>query len=518
MKTLITKVMGKKVSFKTIENNLQRNWAKKGPIKVVDMADGYFLVYFSCEDDYNHALFEVPWRVADHYLLIQRWSKLFFQEAAMLSKVAVWLRIPKLPLELYNAEFLWRIGSSLGTMLKIDRLTSIHSRGKFARICVELDLDKPLFSHILIRGHKLFLEYEGLHQICFKCGCYGHKSEHCQDKLEPKIQSTINNMSTTTNMDETTTSLEKVTMTEKVETVQQVQLPQERIVKDINGAIPTITEESIKEDSIDASFGPWNIVQRKVRNNTKSSSKIPYHKPKIEGPQSKLVEHVVMGNPSKKLPHDNMKYDKVTRVTPNNSKGSQVVGSTTTNEAHVQQHTRPHENSFDEKPNNKLLPKQPLVQRVRNPLAGKNSQRKQYKEKKSVSTLKPPFIPKEKFIPKPLVDATKANDTPKVDRVGKQDNFQILENIRIMERTLPKDFVFSSLPSDPLADAMVETDAETLTLAEKLKNQRIMHVKSPTTTSPKSNEVGAMDIEEKNLESGLKIDTGTRSQFSPNNH
>jgi hypothetical protein len=50
MKTLITKVMGKKVSFKTIENNLQRNWAKKGPIKVVDMADGYFLVYFSCED------------------------------------------------------------------------------------------------------------------------------------------------------------------------------------------------------------------------------------------------------------------------------------------------------------------------------------------------------------------------------------------------------------------------------------------------------------------------------------
>ncbi|WJX61272.1 hypothetical protein P8452_46381 [Trifolium repens] len=58
MKTLITKVMGKSVNFKTIDNNLQRKWAKKGPIKVVDMADGYFLVYFSCEEDYNHALFE----------------------------------------------------------------------------------------------------------------------------------------------------------------------------------------------------------------------------------------------------------------------------------------------------------------------------------------------------------------------------------------------------------------------------------------------------------------------------
>ncbi|PNX59888.1 hypothetical protein L195_g051647 [Trifolium pratense] len=136
MKTLITKVMGKSVNFKTIDYNLQRKWAKKGPIKVVDMADGYFLVYFSCEEDYNHALFEGPWRVADHYLLVQRWSKLFFQEAAMSSKVAVWLRIPKLPLELYNTEFLWRIGSSLGTMLKIDRVTScsLNMRGctKFA--------------------------------------------------------------------------------------------------------------------------------------------------------------------------------------------------------------------------------------------------------------------------------------------------------------------------------------------------------------------------------------------------
>ena len=31
----------------------------------------------------------------------------------------------------------------------------IHSRGKFARICVELDLEKPLESHINVRGHKL---------------------------------------------------------------------------------------------------------------------------------------------------------------------------------------------------------------------------------------------------------------------------------------------------------------------------------------------------------------------------
>lgn len=68
-------------------------------------------------------------------------------------------------------------------MLKVDRLTSIHSRGQYARICVEVDLDRPLKSFIEIRGHKLFLEYEGLHLICFHCGKYGHKANQSEDNL-----------------------------------------------------------------------------------------------------------------------------------------------------------------------------------------------------------------------------------------------------------------------------------------------------------------------------------------------
>lgn len=178
-KTLVAKVLGKSVSFRTLEGYMHRRWMKNGAIKIVDMADGYFLVYFSSEMDYNHALYEGPWVVQDHYLIVQRWRPFFLQSAERESKVAVWLKIPKLPFELYNAQFLWRIGSSLGSMLKIDKTTSIHSRGRFVRICVEIDLAQPLQSHIIIRGHKLFLEYEGLHLICFQCGKYGHRADQC---------------------------------------------------------------------------------------------------------------------------------------------------------------------------------------------------------------------------------------------------------------------------------------------------------------------------------------------------
>lgn len=99
-------------------------------------------------------------------------------------KVAVWIRIPRLPIELYNETFLRRIGMTMGSFLKVDRLTSIHSREKFARICVEIDLEKPLATHITVRGCPLYLEYEGLHAFCFRCGKVGHKKDQCREVVE----------------------------------------------------------------------------------------------------------------------------------------------------------------------------------------------------------------------------------------------------------------------------------------------------------------------------------------------
>jgi len=48
----------------------------------------------------------------------------------------------------------------LETILKVDRLTSIHSRGKFSGVCVEINLEQPLVTHIVIRGYKLFYNME----------------------------------------------------------------------------------------------------------------------------------------------------------------------------------------------------------------------------------------------------------------------------------------------------------------------------------------------------------------------
>ncbi|CAN1194406.1 hypothetical protein LINPERHAP2_LOCUS42561 [Linum perenne] len=71
------------------------------------------------------------------------------------------------------------IKNRIGKMVCIDHTTLEGSRGNFARICVEVDLAKPLLSKYRLRQRVRRIEYEGLHIICFNCGCYGHKDEGC---------------------------------------------------------------------------------------------------------------------------------------------------------------------------------------------------------------------------------------------------------------------------------------------------------------------------------------------------
>ncbi|RYR33268.1 hypothetical protein Ahy_A10g047827 [Arachis hypogaea] len=127
-----------------MERWVTRRWAKQSTINVTDLEEKFFLIRFHAQEDYAYALFEGPWMIADHYLLVQRWIPLFFPHEMRIQKVAVWVRIHNLPVELYNKYFLGKVGNSQGTMLKIDGYTSIHSREKFARICVEVDLRQQL--------------------------------------------------------------------------------------------------------------------------------------------------------------------------------------------------------------------------------------------------------------------------------------------------------------------------------------------------------------------------------------
>ncbi|KAI8019704.1 hypothetical protein LOK49_LG04G01247 [Camellia lanceoleosa] len=96
---------------------------------------------------------------------------------------ALWVRFPNLPIEYYNEKVLFHIAKVLGVPLKIDINTAMASRGKYARVCIETDLRKPLVSQFAIGKNIYLVEYEHLYSVYFSCGRVGHVNEVCNDKL-----------------------------------------------------------------------------------------------------------------------------------------------------------------------------------------------------------------------------------------------------------------------------------------------------------------------------------------------
>ncbi|KAL0297835.1 UNVERIFIED_CONTAM: hypothetical protein Scaly_3081800 [Sesamum calycinum] len=89
-----------------------------------------------------------------------------------------------MPVEFFQEELLMRIGNRIGRAVKVMKTTMAASRGRYARVCVEVDLTKPLVSMITLLGFAQAVEYEGLHQICFDCGKYGQKKISAQTQKE----------------------------------------------------------------------------------------------------------------------------------------------------------------------------------------------------------------------------------------------------------------------------------------------------------------------------------------------
>ena len=179
---VIVKLIGKPNStnaWKFMVDSLKRKWKLQGPWQLIDLPNDYFIVKFHLPEDMNIALCGRPWIIAGQTLVVQQWRLDFNPHNDQINRMAVWIRILGLPVA-YSKEFtLNNIGNVLGTVVKIDQLTLAQSRGKFSRLCVEIDLHKPLLLNIEVEGVAYSVVYEGISMICFNCGCYGHVKANC---------------------------------------------------------------------------------------------------------------------------------------------------------------------------------------------------------------------------------------------------------------------------------------------------------------------------------------------------
>lgn len=178
-KALIIKVYGRLVRYSFLQTRLLSMWKPKGRVDLVDLGKEFFLARFSVPEDYDGVLDKGPWFIGENFLSVRPWEPNFKPSTADIAFIAIWVRINELPIEYYEPKILKQIGNAIGNVLRIDTYTAEEARGQYARFCVQVNVNKPLITSIIIGGREQEVVYKGIHKLCFSCCRVGHRKEQC---------------------------------------------------------------------------------------------------------------------------------------------------------------------------------------------------------------------------------------------------------------------------------------------------------------------------------------------------
>lgn len=184
---MIVKVLGRHISFSVLSKKLREMWQPKGAMYVMDLPRQFFMVRFELEEEYLAALTGGPWRMFGSYLMVQAWSPEFDPLRSDIVTTPVWIRIANIPVNFYHNTILMGIAKGLGKPVRVDSTTLNFERARFARVCVEVNLTKPLKGTIMVNGERYYVSYEGLTNICSMCGLYGHLVHTCPKNVSEKV-------------------------------------------------------------------------------------------------------------------------------------------------------------------------------------------------------------------------------------------------------------------------------------------------------------------------------------------
>lgn len=194
--SIILKVVGSQIAFNLFQRRLQGLWKPKGSFQLIDLGHEFFIAKFEREEDMMLILGSGPWFLGSQYIATMKWIPDFHPATARILTMAVWIRLNNLPMEYYDSEVLWHLAKKVGKPVKIDAITLEQSRGRFARICVEINVDKPLVHSINCGSFQQKVQYEGLSLLCFRCGRVGHDQMSCSStaNLQDQQLHAVNNM------------------------------------------------------------------------------------------------------------------------------------------------------------------------------------------------------------------------------------------------------------------------------------------------------------------------------------
>lgn len=110
----------------------------------------------------------------------------------------IWIRLPDLPLSIYDNSFVKAIVSTFGYFVDVDEKTKAWAAVSYARACVELDVTKPIPDSVWIslpneKGYWQSIIVESKFFYYSKCRVNGHNLAVCRKANGAKSSNSILN-------------------------------------------------------------------------------------------------------------------------------------------------------------------------------------------------------------------------------------------------------------------------------------------------------------------------------------
>ncbi|KAL8159518.1 LOW QUALITY PROTEIN: hypothetical protein V2J09_001055 [Rumex salicifolius] len=138
--SLIIKILGSSTPFLTMDHKLRDLWKPVGRMSLMDPPNGYFMVRLETEADYMNALMGGQCNMFGHYLIVKEWIPSFNPESDLITTSPAWVRIANLPMIFYEEGVFMKMVEGIGKPLKVDLKTLFANKGRFVRVCVEVDM------------------------------------------------------------------------------------------------------------------------------------------------------------------------------------------------------------------------------------------------------------------------------------------------------------------------------------------------------------------------------------------
>ncbi|XP_035551145.1 uncharacterized protein LOC118349709 [Juglans regia] len=185
--SLVGKVcMDRTISKEVVENTMKRVWKISKPAKFLEVDTNVFTITFANPADKYRVWSGRPWSFDYHLFALKLFEEDTPPQKLRFMQERFWIQFHNLPLSCMNEDRGRQLGNTIGVVEKVDVKEDGSGWGRYLRVLIVIDLQKPLARGrtINVKGEKLWIpiRYEKLPRFCFSCGCLIHEKGGCENK------------------------------------------------------------------------------------------------------------------------------------------------------------------------------------------------------------------------------------------------------------------------------------------------------------------------------------------------